>query len=277
MLPEGINRIKRASHGTIEQAHFLRLQRAYGRSIIINRMITAGGTAVLIAVPVELACQLFGATPDGWHLLGVGGLASGSTAVGTWAGSATTYALVRSELGYSASTAAAQLLRLGSAARFANVAGGAIGGGATAILFAYGGYWLGFYDLQTANRSAIAGGIGFGAGAMASAVALGMVSTYATAGTGVAISSLSGASATSASLAWIGGGSVASGGLGVAGGTVFLTVGVGVVFIGATAAVIYGFHVYDEHQDNVCLAKTIEYLSRKQTFFIPEPQTSFLR
>ena len=65
---------------------------------------------------------------------------------------------------------------------------------------------------------------------------------------------------------------VASGGLGVAGGTVFLTAGVGVVIVGVTAAVMYGFHAADEHQDNIRLSKTIEYLSSKPTFFISNAQ-----
>jgi hypothetical protein len=60
--------------------------------------------------------------------------------------------------------------------------------------------------------------------------------------------------------------------LGVAGGTVFLTAGVGVVIVGVTAAVMYGFHAADEHQDNIRLSKTIEYLSSKPTFFTSSEQ-----
>ena len=48
------------------------------------------------------------------------------------------------------------------------------------------------------------------------------VTTLGTASTGTAISSLSGAAATNATLAWFGGGSLASGGLGMAGGTAIL-------------------------------------------------------
>ena len=57
---------------------------------------------------------------------------------------------------------------------------------------------------------AAGGGAYFGAGALA------------TASTGTAISSLGGAAATNATLAWFGGGSLASGGLGMAGGTAIL-------------------------------------------------------
>ena len=61
-----------------------------------------------------------------------------------------------------------------------------------------------------------------GAGASAQAAALWGVSAYATAGTGTAISSLSGAAAQSATLAWLGGGTLASGGGGVAAGSAVL-------------------------------------------------------
>lgn len=55
-----------------------------------------------------------------------------------------------------------------------------------------------------------------GAGASAQAAALWGVSTYASAGTGTAIASLSGAAAQNATLAWFGGGPLAAGGGGVA-------------------------------------------------------------
>lgn len=66
----------------------------------------------------------------------------------------------------------------------------------------------------------IAGGVlaSGGSGALAAIAALGGVKALAVAGTGTAISGLSGAAATNATLAWLGGGTLASGGLGVAGG-----------------------------------------------------------
>lgn len=65
----------------------------------------------------------------------------------------------------------------------------------------------------------LAGGVG---GAMTAFGAYGAASTFATASTGTAISTLSGAAASNATLAFFGGGSVAAGGLGVGGGTVIL-------------------------------------------------------
>jgi hypothetical protein len=254
------------------------LVRSSLKRFAIVQTAKTGAAGVLIVLPIELAMQLFDNEPEDWsRVAGVAGLAGGSAAVGNLAGSTTTYVLVRTKLGYSASVEAAEILGLRSAGRFANVAGGAVGGSTIAVLFAYGGYWLGYYDIQTANRSAVAGLAGVGAGTAASALTLGLISTHATAGTGVAISSLSGAAAKSASLAWLGGGSVASGGLGVAGGSAALTAGVALVAVGVTSAVFYGFHVYDEAQDNIRLSRTIDYLSEKQTFFIQNTETSFSR
>ena len=70
----------------------------------------------------------------------------------------------------------------------------------------------------------LAGGslAGLTGGALAAFGAYSAASTFAVASTGTAISSLSGAAATNATLAFFGGGSLASGGLGMAGGTAVL-------------------------------------------------------
>ena len=70
----------------------------------------------------------------------------------------------------------------------------------------------------------LAGGslAGLTGGALAAFGAYSAASTFAVASTGTAISSLSGAVATNATLAFFGGGSLASGGLGMAGGTAVL-------------------------------------------------------
>jgi hypothetical protein len=70
----------------------------------------------------------------------------------------------------------------------------------------------------------IATGLASGAtgGALAAFGAYSGTMLLASAGTGTAISSLSGVAATNATLAWLGGGTLASGGLGVAGGTMVL-------------------------------------------------------
>ncbi len=65
------------------------------------------------------------------------------------------------------------------------------------------------------------------------AIVTSAVTALATASTGTAISSLSGAAATNAVLAWLGGGSIAAGGGGVAAGTVVLGTITGGVAVGA--------------------------------------------
>jgi transcriptional regulator with XRE-family HTH domain len=77
------------------------------------------------------------------------------------------------------------------------------------------------FSLLGAGVLGAGGGAAVGAGT-ATATYL-TVASIATASTGAAISSLSGAAATSATLAAIGGGSLAAGGLGIAGGTALLT------------------------------------------------------
>lgn len=67
----------------------------------------------------------------------------------------------------------------------------------------------------------------------------GLVATFGVASTGTSISTLSGAAATNATLAWFGGGSVATGGGGMAAGTVVLGTGIGVIFLGVSAAFIH--------------------------------------
>lgn len=78
------------------------------------------------------------------------------------------------------------------------------------------------------------------------AVVTSAVTAMCAAGTGTAISSLSGAAASNAVLAWLGGGSLAAGGGGVAAGTVVLgaitataTVGLAVVAVGTLASKFY--------------------------------------
>lgn len=91
-------------------------------------------------------------------------------------------------------------------------------------------------------RIGLAGGFGaLGAAASAQGAALWGVSTFAAAGTGTAISGLSGAAATNATLAWLGGGTLAAGGGGIAAGAVVLNMimfAPGVLVAGLTVGVL---------------------------------------
>lgn len=78
------------------------------------------------------------------------------------------------------------------------------------------------FDVEQAKTGVVGGFGALGAAATAQGAALWGVSTFAAASTGTAISTLTGAAATNATLAWLGGGSLAAGGGGMAAGAVVL-------------------------------------------------------
>lgn len=78
-------------------------------------------------------------------------------------------------------------------------------------------------DLSESAMALLKGGMaGVGAGALIGWGVYNGVSLLGTAGTGTAITTLSGVAASNATLAWLGGGTVAAGGLGAAGGSAIL-------------------------------------------------------
>lgn len=83
------------------------------------------------------------------------------------------------------------------------------------------------YETKTLDASILGlkalGAAGAFTSVFGSSSALWFATTFGTASTGVAISTLSGAAAESAALAWIGGGTIAAGGAGAAGGAAILT------------------------------------------------------
>ena len=89
-----------------------------------------------------------------------------------------------------------------------------------------------------------------GAGALAGVASYGGATFLASASTGTALASLSGAAATNATLAWFGGGSLAAGGLGIAGGTAVL----GGIIAGPVLAV-GGFIMAVKARENLAEAK----------------------
>ena len=95
-------------------------------------------------------------------------------------------------------------------------------------------------DLEAAQQSAAGVGAGFAAGAAVASVAptaaMWVATTFGTASTGTAISTLSGAAASNAALAWLGGGALAAGGGGTAAGGAILALAgpVGWTVAGAT-------------------------------------------
>lgn len=92
--------------------------------------------------------------------------------------------------------------------------------------------------LRTLTESAAGAIAGVGLGAGTAAGVFASVSALATASTGTAIASLSGAAASSATLAWLGGGTLAAGGMGVAGGTALMAGVVALPMMLAVGAVL---------------------------------------
>ncbi|MGV0155944.1 hypothetical protein ACSW29_21630 [Rhodococcus sp. GB-02] len=112
-------------------------------------------------------------------------------------------------------------------------------------------------DLEAARKSAAGAGAGFTAGAavasMAPSAALWVATTFGTASTGTAISTLSGAVATKAALAWLGGGAIAAGGGGTAAGGALLALAgpVGWTVAGATLLASIGLFAKNKFENRV--------------------------
>ena len=124
--------------------------------------------------------------------------------------------------------------------------GGSIAGGLVgSVMFSYGAWLMGYGNLQDANRGFVIGAAGIASGILTEAVVLAAVQAFATASTGTAISTLGGAAATNAALAWLGGGSLAAGGGGAAVGSVLLMGGVTAVALAVSATVWYLWHMHD--------------------------------
>lgn len=90
-------------------------------------------------------------------------------------------------------------------------------------------------------------------GALAGLGAYGSVGLLASASTGTAIASLSGAAATNATLAWLGGGALSAGGLGMAGGTAILG-----GFVAGPALAITGLMMASKAEEALTKARAYE-------------------
>lgn len=167
-----------------------------------------------------------------------------------------------------------QVLGLGASSIVTNTLGSAVGAGAASIFLAYGGYLMGLYDLEAANRMAIAGTAGAAASALFVGGAFAAAAAFGTAGTGAAIGTLSGAAFTNAALAWIGGGTLAAGGGGTALGATILTGGAFLVVLGVTGGVMYYFNSRDRREEETRMRLTIDWL---KTSSHPIPASKLIR
>lgn len=209
-------------------------------------MANAAVTSATFAVLMEVGSSLFTSQEFDLKKIARTGLASaGSASVGYYVGSQVNARLLTTAVGRRITT----LLPLRSAAgnTVASISG-MVGGIASSLAFALIGYQTGMLNERQAKITAVSGVAGaIGSLAFTSGV-LGGAMAFGTAGTGVAISTLSGAAATNAGLAALGGGSIAAGGGGMALGGTILTSGAAAVGIAVCAAVTLAHSQLDEHR-----------------------------
>lgn len=220
-----------------------------GKSVVVN---SAKATAVGVAL--DAAVQLLGSGEIDVAMLGMN---ANGVFLGTAVGQGTQIVLTR-PVAYNFIRNISGPLHCSTsmATSFISSMAGSI---ATSAFLGYGMYILGYADLKTANRVTVIGTASGGAGAAFACGAMWVATTYGTAGTGVAISGLSGAAANSAALAWLGGGTVASGGGGMAAGAAVLTGGAVIVAGVVMAAGYYGFKMYDQHEDTLRICSELDY------------------
>ena len=228
---------------------------SYARNFTVNTLI-GGGIGVVISLGAELISN--GDNTNFEELTKAGGLGFAAGASSVAVGQLVTTSLIRNKVANSIVTQTATSLGVSPGFLRSSIAT-SVGAGVAVLIFSYGEYFMGNCDSYTANKNAVCGTAGVATGAATSAGVLFLVGTFGTAGTGTAIGGLSGAAAANASLAWLGGGTLASGGLGVAGGSIILSGGAAIVIIGATAAAMYGFSLYEKSEQRKLMEKELNY------------------
>lgn len=208
--------------------------------------LKAGGVGGGIGIAIEAGFQLHeSGRLDYARLAEIGILSVASAAGGSATGQMVSLAATKAGV----MNIVARELGMGSTRFGSQILGGGVGGIVGSVIFAYGGAIAGTHDWESAHMIAGTGAVG----ALASmAVAPGLLwaaSTFGVASTGTAISTLSGAAATSASLAWIGsGGGLLASGTVAAGSTVIgvATFGVGIAVMAVgTGCVAWYYSSYD--------------------------------
>ena len=217
-----------------------------GEFSLSKSVIANSAKAAAVGVVIDAAVQLIG---TGEVDVGTLGMTAGGVFLGATVGQVTQIALTR-PMAYNFIRNISGPLHC-STPMATSLLSSMAGGVATSAFLSYGAYFLGYIDMKTANRQMAIGTASTGAGAAFTCGALWAATTWGTAGTGTAISSLSGAAASNAALAWLGGGTVASGGGGMAAGAAILTGGAVVVIAGVAVAGYYGFKMYDQHEDTI--------------------------
>lgn len=134
-----------------------------------------------------------------------------------------------------------------SASMLGSTVSSTVGGSIVSALIAYGMYFAGYSDIETANLTFVAGSLSVLVGAATKFGMFSLARSIGTTSTGIPISTLHGEAARRAILAWLGGGAKSAGGGGVAVGK--MVVG-GVVIIAAVATSYAVYAVYNTVVEN---------------------------
>ncbi len=188
-------------------------------------------------------------------------LTAGSTFLGQYAGIQATSLLTVTSAGQR--LIALLPLRSLGAARLAGSLGGFAGGFIASILISYLAWGMGWSDLRTANRSLTANLAGLGGFAGIYLGAQMAVAAWGVASTGTAISTLSGAAAANATMAWFGGGAIGAGGIGASWGAVILSGGAAAIAIVLTLSVTGIFRILDIRERRRLVLGRIELVGRR--------------
>lgn len=109
-------------------------------------------------------------------------------------------------------------------------------------------------------------GTGIGVATMGPSAAMGVATTFGVASTGTAISSLSGAAATNAALAWLGGGTIAAGGGGMSAGGALLTLAGPIGWaIGGISLLASGVVIFVKRKDKKIIDEVFRLISLRDT------------
>lgn len=210
------------------------------------RGLAAAGGAAAFAAAADVFLELFRTGQPDWKRASQLGLAAGASSwVGYVAGVQLHAVLVGTEVGRNVIDALPTTIGGRSTSA---VVSSASAGVITAVAYVVVLRALGLLDDRQAGRMLAGSLTGAGAAAIASAATMATVMAFGTAGTGVAISTLSGAAATNAALAVLGGGTVAAGGFGIALGSVVLSGGTAVVGLAAAVALHLAFTTLDDRE-----------------------------
>lgn len=216
---------------------------------VLSDSAKAGMAGGILAGALDVASQIYTKGDVDWEQAGVMSfIGAGSAGAGALAHHLIVASAVNNAAVNQFFVQSANLVGLPTTMAAVNIFGLGTGSAAGSVVFSALMYFAGYMEAGDAARMAAAGTTGSVVGMVAGGGLVAFATMYGTAGTGAAISSLSGAAANSAALAWLGGGTLAAGGGGMALGAIVVSGGIAIVAIATTAAISWGYAAYDDSE-----------------------------